>query len=1004
MKKLSFLSIVALMACSLSAPAFAVQDVNGAGTVDLLAEGVSNGVNMTAQDTNESTLRIGFGTDQNVNTNLLAVGIQTNSDGKGNVLIVGTSTINGTVGASGKAMDTISGGDASDTVTFAGAVVANALNVTGTGTIMLDASSTIATTTISSTGTLSMAADADLTGAVAFTDDGTIALAAGSDLTGNVTTGTGGNGNITTAGNSIITGTVGTSAKRTGSITASGASGTTAEITGAVYATDATVGAGTLKLDAASDITTTTVGAGTLNLSTAAADLTGTTLTFTGDGLVTLADGSDITAAITNTSTTANKGNVTTAGDSKITGAVGLTGVGRLGSITVSGGATSTAEITGAVYATDATIGAGTLQLDTTSDITTVSMASGILSMAADADLTGAVAFTDDGTIAFSDGSDLVGSITTGTGGNGNITTAGNSIITGTVGTAVNRIGSIDVSGASGTTAEITGAIYATDAAVATGAMFQLDSDADITALTITGGLRVGGNIATTGTWATAAAATSGIYLQGNTMTHAGALTFGADSYLNLDIASNTSFGNVIVTGIATIPASVKVDVNVTGVGFITNGRTFTVVDGNAGSGVAGGNTVTDNSSVLTFTATTDSSNQDLILTASRANPYNKCANNPNAAAAGTALEAAGTAGATGDMLYVLNTLDSLPTTSQVAGALDSIVPEVDAGVINITMNGLNKFVGASIDRLEKGPTFAKNIADSAMTGFSAGDASKLSGIWAKGYGSYLTQGTRQNIQGYNAWDTGTAIGIDHLFSDVVTLGMSGGYTYGNIDSNINNASTSINSAQGTLYAGYQGKDLPVFVDVAGSFAYNWYNGNRDIDIGGIILRTANAQYDGQQYGVYVGSGYSFGIMENVEFTPLVSLQWNHLYLGKYTETGAGALSLDVSSQSYDQLQSGLGARLASLHHFKWGTMTMDIHGKWFYDFIGDSMVVTSTFTGGGPSFDANGFKPAQSSFNAGGQLAFCFQDVFTITVDCDTEMMDEFFGIYGGLTLRYNF
>ena len=113
--------------------------------------------------------------------------------------------------------------------------------------------------------------------------------------------------------------------------------------------------------------------------------------------------------------------------------------------------------------------------------------------------------------------------------------------------------------------------------------------------------------------------------------------------------------------------------------------------------------------------ATADASNQDLILTASRTNPYNKCANNPNAAAAGAALEAAGAAGATGDMLYVLNTLDSLPNISQVSASLDTVVPEVDAGVINISMNNLNNFVGASIDRLEKGQTFANRFQYSEL-------------------------------------------------------------------------------------------------------------------------------------------------------------------------------------------------------------------------------------------------------------------------------------------------
>ena len=99
---------------------------------------------------------------------------------------------------------------------------------------------------------------------------------------------------------------------------------------------------------------------------------------------------------------------------------------------------------------------------------------------------------------------------------------------------------------------------------------------------------------------------------------------------------------------------------------------------------------------------------------------------------------------------------------------------------------------------------------------------------------------------------------------------------------------------------------------MAGVFAYNWYTGKRDINVGGVIMRTANADYEGQQYGAYIGGGYKFKVTKNIELTPLLSLQWNHLHLGSYTETEAGALGLSVASQDYDQLQSGVGARIAS--------------------------------------------------------------------------------------------
>ena len=188
-----------------------------------------------------------------------------------------------------------------------------------------------------------------------------------------------------------------------------------------------------------------------------------------------------------------------------------------------------------------------------------------------------------------------------------------------------------------------------------------------------------------------------------------------------------------------------------------------------------------------------------------------------------------------------------------------------------------------------------------------------------------------------------------------------------------------------------------------GSFAWNWYEGKRDISIGA-INRTANADYDGQQYGAYLGGGYKFELGKSLELTPLASIQWNHLRLAGYTETDAGSMNLIVNRQSYDILQSGLGARIASPLKYKWGNFTPEVHAKWLYNFIGDDMAITSTYTGGGGSFTSNGAKPAKNGVNLGGKLSFDLKNDVSIIAECDTEMRDGFVGVYGSATLRYKF
>ncbi len=352
------------------------------------------------------------------------------------------------------------------------------------------------------------------------------------------------------------------------------------------------------------------------------------------------------------------------------------------------------------------------------------------------------------------------------------------------------------------------------------------------------------------------------------------------------------------------------------------------------------------------------------------------------------------------DMTNVLNTMSGL-SRAQVAAALDTMVPQVDAGVINTDRASLNNFTSVSIDRVEKAHTEVQS-KHSARSGVSSGEEDKLDGLWAKGYGSYLNQGTRGGIAGYNAWNAGTALGIDRRFTDAVTLGISGGYAYGNVNSDANNAQTTINSAQTTLYGGYQDQKRPFFIDTAVSFAYNWYAGRRNINVGNVIMRTANGSYDGQQYGAYLGGGYQFKFADAIEVTPLVSLQYNNLHINSYNETGAGALNVNAGTQNYNQLQSGLGGRIATTLSSQWGKVTPELHSKWLYDFFGDPFAVTSNFNGGGAAFGSNGAKPAVNSFNVGGELKLDLRDEIAIIGKVDTQLRAGFSGVYGSFTVRF--
>ena len=99
MKKL-FAGILTITMIAVWTPiAFAVQDVNGAAPVALSADGILNGVSLTAQGVNETTLTIANG--ESVNTNALPAGAITSDANLGIATFAGTSTVSGTVAVTG---------------------------------------------------------------------------------------------------------------------------------------------------------------------------------------------------------------------------------------------------------------------------------------------------------------------------------------------------------------------------------------------------------------------------------------------------------------------------------------------------------------------------------------------------------------------------------------------------------------------------------------------------------------------------------------------------------------------------------------------------------------------------------------------------------------------------------------------------------------------------------------------------------------------------------------
>ncbi|MDD4873994.1 MAG: autotransporter domain-containing protein [Dehalococcoidales bacterium] len=374
-------------------------------------------------------------------------------------------------------------------------------------------------------------------------------------------------------------------------------------------------------------------------------------------------------------------------------------------------------------------------------------------------------------------------------------------------------------------------------------------------------------------------------------------------------------------------------------------------------------------------------------------------ATNSNAASVAAALDKGGLI--TPDMSNVLKTLEAAEN-SQIASSLNTMYPTSDRGVIETTNGSLDKFVEATVLRLQDSKVEeGKDV--SKEENVSLDEASLSNNIWAQTYGDYANQNARGLSNGYLARLWGMAIGIDRSFlSDRLRLGFAQGFAGSQVLSADSSGRTNITSYQSCFYAEYEGRKHPYILDAVLSYGYNDFDSSRRATVPG-INRTASSDYHGDQFSSYLEGGYKFKT-KACDITPLLAIDYTHLHLTGYTESGADSLDLNVAAQNYDTLQVGTGFRVSRAFDTKNMLFTPELRFRYFYAAINDKQETLSSFAGGGTSFQTNGFRPAPSSFNLGARLEFFNKKNITLLADCDTSFKDGYYEVGGSLTVKYSF
>jgi outer membrane autotransporter protein len=234
-------------------------------------------------------------------------------------------------------------------------------------------------------------------------------------------------------------------------------------------------------------------------------------------------------------------------------------------------------------------------------------------------------------------------------------------------------------------------------------------------------------------------------------------------------------------------------------------------------------------------------------------------------------------------------------------------------------------------------------------------------------------------------------IGVDYRLTPNFLVGAMFGY--GHTDANLDDlgSSATVDTYSPALYASFA-KD-GWYANALGSYGFSDYTQSRNVSIGA-FGGTANSSPTGDQIVGNLDGGYDFH-HGGWTFGPTAGVQYVHLDVNSYSETGLPGADLNVGENEADSLRSRLGGRIS--YAFQGCGMTFIPHfsASWQHEFLDQSRGITSQFSDvGAGSFNVQTEDPSRDSALADLGLDAVLNKTVTVFVDYAAQAgQDNYFG-----------
>lgn len=338
-----------------------------------------------------------------------------------------------------------------------------------------------------------------------------------------------------------------------------------------------------------------------------------------------------------------------------------------------------------------------------------------------------------------------------------------------------------------------------------------------------------------------------------------------------------------------------------------------------------------------------------------------------NQTAVGGALDR-GVAGASGDFATVVGTMAGY-TLAQGQAAMTTLSGQGYSGFGTANLGGGLLFMNAlgqqmSMVRGGAGGQVSRMALAQACDTACDGDQPGPWSLWGTAMGGTGTVAGNSNAASltYNAG--GFATGLDYRFDPRFLAGVGVGFSSGNQWASGFSGQGTTNSYQASLYASFTQDAF--YLDGLAGYGYNDNQMTRQIVLPNLAARTAQGRTGANQFLGQVEAGYRIGIYEPaaLSITPFARFQGMTNSQNGFTESGAGALSLNVAAQTTGSARSVLGAEFAGAFGAEGREkLAVQMRLGWAHEYADTTRPVTAAFAGApGTNFTVFGAAPQRDT------------------------------------------